>query len=352
MSRGKHWILTIWNNLDENEEKLREREGSPFIQATWQREKAPDTGRIHIQAYITFAKVERLSKLQQIFGLNNHFEIMRGTPEDARRYSSKLETREQPGGQWGELSGSRKGKRTDLEDVSTDIKAGKTFREICEKHTGVAIKYYGNLERVCSTLNEFQHEPNPEFVNRFWQTWINGKLEEQPDKRSIIWILDTKGGAGKTEWAREFFARNPDSTYLTGITKGDRQFYAYKGQRVVIFDICRAIMPDEGEKSQFPYQQLEHFKNGFFPAGMYGSQPKQFRIPHVVVLANWRPDFAKLSLDRWLIVELDGIDWTQPGEFRTRISRPNDIRTINFEPNDEGPSDQPLRRQRARIFLD
>lgn len=347
-TQAKHWILTIWNNLDENEEKLREHPGSPFSQATWQREKAPDTGRIHIQAYVTFKVQQRRTKLQQLFGANNHYEVMRGSPEEARNYSSKDETREQPGGQWGELS--RKGKRSDLEDVSRAIKDGKKFKEICEEHTGAVIRYYSNIERICNTLNEYKPQPNQEFSFRTWQRWLNDKLEEEPEGRTIIWVLDSRGGAGKTAWANEYYARKPDDTYLTGITKGDRQFYAYSGERVVIYDICRAVQPEEGEKSQFPYQQLEHFKNGYFPAGMYGSKPKHFRKPHVVVLANWRPDFSKLSLDRWLMLELDGVDWNEPGDLRTRISRPNDIRTITFEGNDEGPSN--LRRQRARLFLD
>lgn len=351
---ARHWILTIWNNLDENEEKLRERPESPFCQATWQREKAPNTGKIHIQGYVTFKQKQRLSKLQQLFGAGNHFEVMRGSCEDARNYSSKPETREQPGGSWGALEQLGQGKRSDLQSACAAIKDGKKFSAVVREHTEVAVKYYANLEKVCSIVNGYKPKPTSNFAWRSWQLWLNGKLEEQPDDRTVIWILDTRGGAGKTRWSTEFFARNPDDCYLTGVAKGDRQFYAYGGQRVVIYDICRSIQPEEGEKSMFPYQQLEHFKNGSFPAGMYGTQPKYFEIPHVIVLANWRPDFAKLSQDRWLLVSLDDFDWHSNLTTRIRVTNNGGIRSIIFEADgDEGPSDPiPSLRRRGAVFLD
>lgn len=344
---AKHWVITIWENLDENEEKLREYPESPFEQATWQREKAPHTGRIHIQAYVTFKTKQRMAKLQQIFGAGNHFEVMRGTPEEARKYSSKDESRHQVGGQWGELSTERQGRRTDLAAVSEDIRNGKKFKDIIKTHTESAIKYFGNIERVYNAIHDNKPKPSENFTPRYWQNWLSGKLKEQPDERTINWVVDTRGGTGKTKWAKEYLSANPDDVYLTGITKQDRQFFAYDGERVVIFDICRAIIPDEGEKNMFPYAQLEHFKNGFFPAGMYGSKPKHFAVPHVVVLANWRPDLAKLSRDRWLIIDLDDIEWDIQGELRVRHTNIDGIREVRFERDDQGPSVPTLRRRGA-----
>lgn len=54
---------------------------------------------------------------------------------------------------------------------------------------------------------------------------------------------------------------------------------------------------------------METFKNGQTPPGMYGSRQKSFNIPHVVVLSNWEPKYEAFTANRWIIFELDSVDW-------------------------------------------
>lgn len=53
------------------------------------------------------------------------------------------------------------------------------------------------------------------------------------------------------------------------------------------------------------YDALEQVKDGMFFSGKYESEMVLFNNPHVIVFANFAPDLAKLSVDRWKIVNLN-----------------------------------------------
>ena len=75
--------------------------------------------------------------------------------------------------------------------------------------------------------------------------------------------------------------------------------YAYEGERVVLFDLTRS------QQEHFNYEVMESVKNGTMFSGKYESKVKVYASPHVVVFANWLPDYSKLSMDRWDVWDLD-----------------------------------------------
>lgn len=68
--------------------------------------------------------------------------------------------------------------------------------------------------------------------------------------------------------------------------------------RVVCIDLART------SESYAPYEAIEQIKNGLIFSGKYDSRTKVFNPPHVFVFANFPPDQAKLSADRWHIVHI------------------------------------------------
>lgn len=76
-----------------------------------------------------------------------------------------------------------------------------------------------------------------------------------------------------------------------GKTNDLAQIYDY--EPVVISDLPRTI---EGHVN---YMAIEALKDGKIMAGKYQSKMKVCAPPHVVILANFEPNRAAVSLDRW-----------------------------------------------------
>lgn len=71
----------------------------PIRYVCWQLERAPDTGRLHLQGYVEFFKPQRLRAAQQALRAPTaHLEKRRGTRDQARDYCRKEESRVQ--GPW------------------------------------------------------------------------------------------------------------------------------------------------------------------------------------------------------------------------------------------------------------
>ena len=53
------------------------------------------------------------------------------------------------------------------------------------------------------------------------------------------------------------------------------------------------------------YQVIEDLKNGRITSQKYSGKVKYLgAIPHVIVFANWKPNFSKLSRDRWVLRQI------------------------------------------------
>jgi len=136
-----------------------------------------------------------------------------------------------------------------------------------------------------------------------WQRGLAADLEQAADDRSIYWYQDAAGGSGKTAMARYILERWPaDVLYLSGGKGTDILYQVVKRKtdpRIVLFNLTRT---QEGKVS---YASIESIKDGLVSSGKYEGGFRMFPSPHVIVFANWPPDFNALSRDRWILRELD-----------------------------------------------
>ncbi len=89
--QSRSWCITSFNT-----EGFKDRiEAQPKIKyAVWQLERCPDTGRLHVQAYVEWKAGIRLAAAKrQIGDAQAHLEVRRGTREQARDYCTKEESR-------------------------------------------------------------------------------------------------------------------------------------------------------------------------------------------------------------------------------------------------------------------
>lgn len=133
-----------------------------------------------------------------------------------------------------------------------------------------------------------------------WQLEIMKIIDSEPDKRTIHWFWEPKGGVGKTELSK-YLCLKHNALMLTG--KSADMFHMLSKhedrRRNIICDIPRKNI------DYINYAAIEMIKNGLVFSGKYDSCQLIFKCPHVIVFANQPPDETALSRDRWHIVEID-----------------------------------------------
>lgn len=202
-----------------------------------------EKGYEHYQGCFSLMVKHRRCEVKNLIGFNNvHLESIKNWKASIR-YCSKDETRVE--GPWNHLS---------------------------------------NFIRVIPDLN-------------WWQTEVSMLLKEEPDDRSIYWIYDTVGNMGKSVFCK-WAAVKLGATVLNNGSFSDIAFSLPDSPKIVLFDLPRTI---EGRVN---YSAIEAVKNGLIFSGKYESKVKLFNPPHILVFANFEPDFSAMSADRWKIINL------------------------------------------------
>lgn len=137
---------------------------------------------------------------------------------------------------------------------------------------------------------------------REWQQKLVEMLKLPPNPRHVIFVVDEKGNAGKTWFARYYEAVYGESMRITPARKADMIYGIYstsKQFKVYFIDIARSRMDNEGKKL-FPYELMEELKNGELFNSKYNSCVFRFHVPHVVCFSNEDPSPDMLSADRYL----------------------------------------------------
>lgn len=171
--------------------------------ASWQKEQAA-SGTPHLQGYIELHRPQRFSYFQDILP-GAHFEQARGSPQQARDYTRKEDTRSDGPWEYGTFS-TTQGSRTDLEEIKRKLDRGETELQIAEEHFGSWIRY----------RNSFA---------------IYRSLKQQKrTTKTLVTVLYGPPGTGKT-----FYAHSKGPLYMV-TSKSYPWFDGYDGTSNVLFD--------------------------------------------------------------------------------------------------------------------
>lgn len=263
---------------------------------SFQTEVCPDTAREHIQGYVCLKSRSRPTTFSRKFAC--HVETRRGTHAQAVDYTQKLETRKPntESVRWGEQP-NQAGGRTDLDAFRRYILTGASNWELLEEFSSEMAKYPRFVQLVRN--EQLRHDVLQDLEvlqpRLGWQWELAQKLAAVPSRRIVMWRWESIGNVGKSYFALHY---DPKNTFIVTGGKHADIHYAYGYQRVVFFDWSRC------NESTFPYGLVEQFKNGYFFSTKYESTAKRFKVPHVVIFANFAPDVSQMSLDRWDIEEI------------------------------------------------
>jgi len=206
-SHAKNWCFTL-NNPDLDEEQLLDRL-SESKYCVFQLERG-ENGTPHFQGYVMFENRVYFNHIKTLIP-GAHFEVAKGSPKDNRKYCTKDEGRIGDFVESGQFPEASQGKRTDLEDLHSALKAGLTQADYVDNFFDAFVKY-------------------PHLVQEYRLSRILPRSEE--DSCSVI-LLYGPPRTGKSRLANELSRR-----YLGGVYRHSlKQWWdGYFGERNVIFD--------------------------------------------------------------------------------------------------------------------
>lgn len=202
MAQSKHWVFTINNPTETDNEALERFKTWPKLAyIVFQREKASTE---HFQGYVIFAKPIRITGARKL-DARAHWEIKRGTTQQARDYCTKDDSRVSGPYEFGEAPNAQ-GTRTDL-NAAIDVLRDGGILAVREQHPATYVKYSKGLHNL-----------------------LLGSLKRRDTEREVT-LLYGKPGTGKT---RYFYEKEPDGLCLPC----DQGFWfdGYEGQPAVLLD--------------------------------------------------------------------------------------------------------------------
>lgn len=249
-----------------------------------------EKGTPHLQGYVEFTNDVKFKKLKQYFP-RAHLERRRGTAKEASDYCKKDGDYVEKG------EPTNQGLRSDIIGLRQVIEDGMPLRTIISEFPELYLKYHSAIEKwvAQAAFARGIQDTQQEYAEVSWLPWqqnILSFLAAKPHPRQIHWYYDRDGGKGKSFLTR-YLLSHKNAFLITGGSKTDI-FHAYQNEPVVIMDL-----PRDFQGKEYIYDVMENFKNGQFLSTKYNSMMKVFPKPHVLVFANFMPEFNALSADRW-----------------------------------------------------
>jgi len=206
MSRNRNWLFTL--NNPENALTLNQFTDGTYL--TYQLEQG-EHGTLHYQGYVEFSKAKPLACLRGMLA-GGHFEIRRGTQQQAIDYCNKLATRvAEP---YHEGIPKRQGARNDLDEIRDRIRSGVSNIDIADEYFGQWVRYH----RAFAVYRSLKQP------NRTWKT--------------EIFLCYGPPGTGKSRFALE------DSPAETQYWKQRSPWWCnYQGEENVVIDDYYGWLP-------------------------------------------------------------------------------------------------------------
>lgn len=181
----------------------------------FQLEKAPATGKLHLQGYVALTKRTTLATLKRLLSATAHWEVCRGKPAENRAYCTK-DGRINGPWEYGTCPGG-KGTRTDLTSIYAAIKAGKTNYELLEASEGKAAKF--------------------EKAINFQRFAVNERTSDRQLQGVRVVVLYGPTGKGKSYAAINYFGSEDYYVQECPSSKGTKLWFdGYQAQRTLVLD--------------------------------------------------------------------------------------------------------------------
>lgn len=289
--RSRGWCFTINNPTNSKEDVLKLFEKAKCVIIG--KEKG-EQGTEHFQGYVQYKNAISFNTVKKLIP-TAHIESAKGDPQQNYKYCSK-------DGDFIERGTFEKNGGNSLEEnkclIRGILKRPYHTTYLCDKNY---LHHKSSYDAVISTYRYRQRmaalSAELSTVTLFrWQIRVAKRLFKQND-RQILWVLESKGGIGKT-WFAKYLCAIYGYDLFDGVTASrDICTQISPIPRGIIFDVTRK------DSQHFSYTTLEQCKNGRVMTGKYHGYIREFKPVPVIVFANFSPETSALSADRWDIID-------------------------------------------------
>lgn len=290
--QSRNWCFTMNNYSSDDEERLNSVDLNIVEYLVYGREVG-ESGTPHLQGLVVFYKKKRMNGVLTVLG-QCHVSACKNVVCSIS-YCKK-------DGDFVEV-GQRKSKPTkssDLDLVLNDIVNEGIYdiEHYMNNHASVYIRAEKWIRDMINCYRpKIRVEPRPLYLwqAKMWNTLTRKAVESD---RHIYFVVDRIGNFGKT-WFTKYYRQNHPNTQMIQPNKMDNMAFIVREHLDVLFVDC-----PRDKVEYLSYSFLEAVKSGEVMSGKYTSIMKIIGDCHVVVLMNTQPDMAKLSRDRYRIIEL------------------------------------------------
>ena len=272
-----------------------------------------ESGTPHLQGYLQLERSISIVKvtdwLISIVGTQVHTEKTMGSSQQAYDYVTKLDSRVENTTpyQSGEIvhhdAARGQGARSDLADVKLAIEQGESLIDL-------KAQFFDQFARYGQFLTQYKIEWDQRLIMtelkdstaseqlRSWQKDCLEIVTNTPSDRKVRWFWENVGNVGKS-WMARYLTLHHDALILGAMKKLELLHAIAKtiaGKKVVVFDLTRS---NEDGAVKVVYEVIEQLLNRVIHSGKYDSQTIFIQKVHILVFANFEPDRAAMSHDRW-----------------------------------------------------
>nr|WAE42722.1 MAG: replication associated protein [Cressdnaviricota sp.] len=210
-SFAKYWVFTE-NEYPEAIEAFLWDDGKLPVPVTYicgQMEQAT-TGQLHLQGYVECSERVRLSTLKKVLSSTAHFEVRKGTQQEAIAYTKKKESA--VADTWFHFGEpvAKVGAVSEMQQVKAMVLAGESDETIATNAFGTWIRYNKGIQMT--------------------RTLLVKPKRKGPCK---IIVVHGKSGSGKTHYVDEMYDADGTAFWKD---PGTKWWDGYNGEKTVIFD--------------------------------------------------------------------------------------------------------------------
>lgn len=231
--------------------------------AVWQLERAPETGRLHLQGYLELTNRGYLTKVKKLRGLEGaHLEARRGSPKEAKEYCRKPESRVAgpwETGVWVEEAHRKDQKTKATEQLVARVRAGASDPELWEEFPSLMLIHNRSVVRAREAFGGAKRNSMP-----------------------IVFLFCGPGGTGKSRTATAI-AEYLGDVYVVPTAKSSGLYFdGYRQERSIILDDMDGARCTPG----FFKQLCDRYA---FSVPVHGAGNVNFNSPYIFITTNRVP---------------------------------------------------------------